>query len=396
MDRNYLWVSPYNSASEAGLDTFPESVKIYDTTLRDGEQTIGVCFDAQDKVRIAKLLDNIGVKQIEAGMPIVSETDKQAVAEVVKAVKNAEVWTLCRCTRKDIDASFEAGVRNIICEIATSPHKIKAYGYTEENVLHKITDTLQYAKSKGMKTAFFAVDGTRAELGFLQKAYEAAVFEGGAGEVVLVDTLGVATPETMYYLTKKVRSWVPVPLAVHCHNDFGMGVACTIAAVRAGATTVHVTVNGLGEKTGNADLAEVVFALEGLYGVNTNIDLKGLLELSKTVEEITNVVMSPLKPVVGKTVFQRESGVTVTQLISYPPAVEGYAPELIGSQREILLSKKSGTGSIEYFLERMEISAGPEQVNEILRRVKELGIAKKGLVSQAEFNKIVSEVYLAG
>lgn len=392
MDSKYLWVSPFNSSPEVSLDMFPESVEIYDTTLRDGEQTIGVCFDAQDKVKIATMLDKLGVKRIEAGMPIVSEADKQAVAEVVKAVKNAEVWTLCRCTRKDVDASYEAGVRNVICEVATSPYKMKAYGYTEEDVLHKIVDTLQYAKSKGMKTAFFAVDATRADLGYLEKAYKAAVFEGGASEVVLVDTLGVATPETMYYLTKKVKSWVSVPLAVHCHNDFGMGVACTIAAVRAGATTVHVTVNGLGEKTGNADISEVVFALEGLYGVNTNINLKGLIELSKTVEEITHVAMCPLKPVVGKNVFQRESGVTVAQLVAYPPAVEGYAPELIGAQREILLSKKSGKGSIEHLLEKHGISAKPEQVNEILKRVKDLGIAKKGLVTQEEFNSIVSAV----
>ena len=394
MDSKYLWVSHYNSEPEISLDQLPKSVEVYDTTLRDGEQTIGVWFDAEDKVKIAKLLDKMGVKRIEAGMPIVSEADKPAVAEVVKAVKNAEVWTLCRCARVDVDASYEAGVKNVICEVATSPYKMKAYGYTEDEVLHKIVDTLLYAKSKGMNTAFFAVDATRADLGFLEKAYKAAVFEGGAGEVVLVDTLGVATPETMYYLTKKVKSWVPVPVAVHCHNDFGMGVACTVAAVRAGASTVHVTVNGLGEKTGNADIAEVVFALEGLYGINTNIDLKCLPGLSRVVEEITNVVMSPLKPVVGKNVFLRESGVTVAQLVAYPPSVEGYAPELIGSQREIVLSKKSGKGSIEHFLEKAKISAKPEQVAEILKRVKDMGIAKKGLVSQKEFNGIVSEVVL--
>ncbi len=392
MDSSYLWISHFNSDPAVSQEPLPQTVEIYDTTLRDGEQTIGVCFDAQDKVRIATLLDRIGVKRIEAGMPIVSEADKQAVAEVVKAVKNAEVWTLCRCAREDVDASHEAGVKNVICEVATSPYKMKAYGYTEEDVLHKIVDTLQYAKSKGMKTAFFAVDATRADVGFLEKAYKAAVFEGGASEVVLVDTLGVATPETMYYLTKKVKSWVPVPLAVHCHNDFGMGVACTVAAVRAGAATVHVTVNGLGEKTGNADIAEVVFALEGLYGISTNIDLKGLLGLSKAVEEITSVMMSPLKPVVGKNVFQRESGVTVAQLVAYPPAVEGYAPELIGSQREIVLSKKSGKGSIEHFLKKAGVSAKSDQVSEILKRVKNLGIAKKGLVSQEEFDVIVSEV----
>ena len=201
MENQQWWVSPINFKPGVIADPLPASVSIYDTTLRDGEQTIGVCFDAQDKVRIARMLEDIGVKRIEAGMPIVSQEDKEAVAQVVQALKQSQVWTLCRCTRKDIDASYEAGVRDVICEVATSPLKMKAYGYTEEDVLNKIVDTLEYGRGKGMNTAFFAVDATRAELEFLEKAYKSAVFQGGASEVVLVDTLGVATPETIYYLS---------------------------------------------------------------------------------------------------------------------------------------------------------------------------------------------------
>ncbi|MGE5485900.1 MAG: LeuA family protein [Ignavibacteriales bacterium] len=385
-------LSPLNSSKEVMRKPLPASVPIYDSTLRDGEQTIGVCFSPEERVRIAKELEAIGVKRIEAGMPVVSAEDKQAVSEVVKTIKKSQVWTLCRCTRKDVEASAEAGVKNVLCEIATSPFKMRAYGYTEEGVLGKIVDTLKYASSNGMYTAFFAVDATRADLKFLERAYKAAVLEGGAREVTLVDTLGVASPETIEYMAELIQGWVKVPLMVHCHNDFGMAVACSVAAVKAGASMVHVTVNGLGEKTGNADLAEVVFALEGLYGINTGINLNGLIHLSKMLEEITHVHMSPLKPVVGKTVFQRESGVTVAQLVAYPPSVEGYSPELIGAEREIMLSKKSGASSIEHFLAKNGLKASPEKVNEILAGVKSLGIKKRGLVTEQEFLDIAKAV----
>lgn len=392
MSDEQWWVSPLNFSPEVIKDPLPASVGIYDSTLRDGEQTIGVCFDAEDKVRIALELEAAGVKRIEAGMPIVSEQDREAIAEVVRVVKNAEVWTLCRCNRKDVDASLAAGVRYAMCEMATSPHKIKAYSYTEDRVLKAVVDTVRYAVDNGMYTAFFAVDATRADLGFLEKVYKSAVFEAGAKEVTVVDTLGVASPEAMYYLTRKVKDWVGVPVMAHCHNDFGMAVACTVAAVKAGATTVHVTVNGLGEKTGNADIAEVVFALEGLYRVKTGINLKRLKRLSKMLAETTRIGVSPLKPVVGDYVFLKESGVTVAQLVEYPPAVEGYSPDLVGSTREILLSKKSGKASVEYFLSREGVNATPEQVGRIVEMVKALGLKKKGLVTLEEFREIVKQV----
>jgi isopropylmalate/homocitrate/citramalate synthase len=387
-----FWVSELNRKPEVlGATHFPGRLKIYDTTLRDGEQTIGVVFTKEDKLQIAKALDDLGVDRIEAGMPVVSKEDKEAVELIVKAGLKAEIWGFCRAVRADIDACIDVGVTRIICEIASSSHKMKAYNFTPEGVLGKVVDCIQYAKDRGLYVAFFAVDATRADLGYLETIYGKAVEEGKADEVVMVDTLGVANPETMFYLTRKLREWVSVPIMTHCHNDFGMSTACTMASVKGGAECAQVTINGLGEKTGNADLAETVIAAK-LYGIPVSIDLKKIKPVATLVEKISRIPVSPLKPVVGENVFKRESGVTVAQLITYPPAVEGYSPELVGRDREVLLGKKSGKKSIEYKLGELGKDANPDQVDEMVKKVKELGIKKKGLLSDEDFKRIVDEV----
>jgi len=386
------WVSELNQNPEVlGENHFPGRLKIYDVTLRDGEQTIGIVFDKEEKLQIAKMLDELGVDRIEAGMPVVSKEDKEAIELILMADLKAEIWGFCRAVKGDIDACIDVGVKHIICEIATSPYKMKAYNFTPQGVLDKVVDCLQHAKSRGLYTAFFAVDATRADLQYLETIYRRAVEEGKADEVVMVDTLGVATPETMFYLTRKLREWVNVPIMTHCHNDFGLGTACTIASVKGGADYAHVTINGLGEKTGNADLAETAIAAK-LYGIPISIDLKRLYATAKLVEKISKIPLSPLKPVVGETVFKRESGVAVAQLVQFPPAVEGYSPELLGRQREILMGKKSGKKSVEYKLEKLNRKATPDQVEKILEKVKALGIKKKGLVNEDEFRNIIKEV----
>lgn len=391
-DKEFWWVSELNRNPEVLGESFlPRRLKFYDTTLRDGEQTIGVSFSKEEKLKIAKALDGLGIDRIEAGMPVVSREDKEAVELILREGLNAEIWGFCRAVKGDIDACVEVGIKHIICEIATSPYKMKANNFTPEIVLEKVVDSLQYAKSKGLYTAFFAVDATRTDLQFLKEVYLKAVEEGKADEVVMVDTLGVATPETMYYLTKRLREWVAVPIMTHCHNDFGMATACTLFSVKGGAECVQVTVNGLGEKTGNADLAEVAIAAH-LYGIPLSLDLKKLYPVAKLVENISKISISPLKPVVGENVFKRESGVTAAQLISYPPAVEGYSPELLGREREVLLSKKSGRRSIEYKLKKLNISVDLSKIDKILEKVKELGIKKKGIVTDEEFKKIVEEI----
>lgn len=391
-DDKYLWVSELNKNSEIlGESHFPKKLKFYDTTLRDGEQTSGVTWDKEEKLQIAKVVDELGVQRIEGGMPVVSREDKEALELILDAGLNAEIWGFCRAVRGDIDACVDVGVKHIVCEISTSPAKMHAYNFTPEKVLSKALDCVQYAKSKGLYIAFFAVDATRSDLDFLEKIYTLTVEEGGADEVVIVDTLGVATPESMFYLTRRLREWVNVPIMTHCHNDFGMATACTMFSLKGGAECAQITVNGLGEKTGNADIAETAIAAK-LYGMEVDIDMKKLYKAAKLVEQLTRIPISPLKPVVGENVFKRESGVAVAQLITYPPAVEGYSPELLGRDREILLSKKSGKKSIEYTLDRLSIQATSDQADAILLKVKELGVKKKGHVSDDEFKEIARTV----
>ena len=391
-EEQYWWLSDFNLKPEVmGENHLPKRLKIYDTTLRDGEQTIGVSFDKNEKLEIAKMLDAMGVDRIEAGMPVVSKEDRDAIELILKAGLKAEIWGFCRAVKGDVEACADVGMKHVVIEIATSHYKMKANNFTPDGVLGKVLDSIQYAKSRGLYVAFFAVDATRADLSYLETIYKKAVNEGKADEVVIVDTLGVATPETMFYLTRRLREWVKVPIMTHCHSDFGLGTACSFASVKAGADCIHVTINGLGEKTGNADIAEIAIAAK-LYGIDVNIDMKKLYQTAKYVEKISKIPISPMKPVVGDFVFKRESGVTAAQVISFPPAVEPYSPELLGREREVLLSKKSGKRSVEYRLEKLNVKATSEQTEEILKKIKDLGVKKKGLVTDDEFKGIIKEV----
>ncbi len=394
MDKNGFWLSLYNEVPEVKkqLAGMKKKVKIYDTTLRDGEQSIGVSMDAADKLAIAKRLAQAGVDRIEAGFPASTEEDKIATKRIVDEVKDAEIWGFARCNVNDIKVCLETGVKHLVCEIATSPEKMKAWDLAEEVILKRIRDAVSFAKQENLYTAWFAVDATRANPEFLKKCYQTAVKDCGADEIVLVDTLGVATPEAMGYLTRLVKSWVDVPVAVHCHNDFGLAVACTIACLKEGADSAHVTVNGLGEKTGNADIAELAVALHGLYGIETNLKLTELPGLSKLVEGITKIPVSPMRPVVGDMVFTRESGLVVAQMEKYPPSVEGYAPEVVGRSRAVVLGKKSGKASVEHALKEAGLTVAADKAEALLAAVKSLGAKKKGLVTAEEFKQLATSL----
>jgi isopropylmalate/homocitrate/citramalate synthase len=388
-----IYVSPYNFIKEVvGEVRLPEKVGLYDCTLRDGEQVPGLVFRKDEKIRIARALDDLGVQRIEVGMPVASPEDREVAKELVKMGLQAELWGFARCVKGDVDACIECDLSSIICEIAVSDLKMKAYGFTKERVLQSVINTITYAKEHGLRVAFFNVDMTRTSLDFLKEVNVAAVKEAHADEVVAVDTLGVATPEAFYYLVKKLKEWVNVPIHVHCHNEFGLATALSIAGVKAGAEWIHVTVNGIGERSGNTDLAEVAMALYLLYGKDIGIRYEKLCEISRLVQELSGIKMPPNKPVVGDCVFKRESGVAVLQLLNYPPSVEPYPPELVGGKREIVLGKKSGTHAVEWKLREMGFSATKEQVAAILERVKAYSIKKKGPLTDDEFAEIAKEV----
>jgi isopropylmalate/homocitrate/citramalate synthase len=363
-------------------------VGLYDTTLRDGEQTVGVVLDPEQKLEIARLLDDLGVDRIEAGFPRVSQDDWDAVKLVAGAGLRAEVWGFSRAVPADLETLVELGVRASVIESPISDLKLDAIGVDRDTMLGRITNAMRFAADHGITAAFFGVDSTRAHPDFYDRVYSAAV-EAGAAEVVVVDTLGIASSEAVADLVGRTVELVgDVPVHFHGHNDFGLATASAVAAVRAGATWVHGTINGMGERAGNANLGEVALTLRALYGVESNLDLARIRDVSARVQELSGYALEPWKPVTGETLFRRESGAVASQFHD-PPSIEPYSSALVGAERGLVLGKKSGLDSIRIKAEELGLDVPEERRAELLARVKELGMRKRGLVTDEEFRALV-------
>ena len=361
-------------------------VGLYDTTLRDGEQAVGVALDPEQKLEIARLLDGLGIERIEAGFPRVSADDARAIELIAGAGLSAEIWGFSRAVQADVEALVELGLTSSVIEAPLSDLKLKAYGVDRDEMLERIRRTVSLAAGHGITVAYFGVDGTRADLDFLERAYTAAV-EAGAREAVVVDTLGIATPEAAAFLVERVSGWVDVPIHWHGHNDFGLATAAAVAAAQAGAKWIHGTINGMGERAGNASLPEVALALEALYGISTNLKLDRAREVSTRVRELSGYELEPWKPLVGETLFRRESGAVASQFHD-PPSIEPYAAALVGADRSLVLGKKSGLDSIRIKCAELGLEVPAEQHADLLARVKQLGAEKRGLVSDEEFRQL--------
>jgi isopropylmalate/homocitrate/citramalate synthase len=388
-----VWTTPLNEMDsvQKGFDR-SKTIRFYDTTLRDGEQSTGVCFSANDKFEIACKLSELGIGRIESGFPRVSEEDTQAVKRILDAGLKSEIWGFARALKADIDAHLELGTQYTLIEITTSDTKMKAFGFTREKVMNSVVDAMKYAKDKGIKRVnFFAVDSTRSDLGYLRDIYGAAL-EAGADEISMVDTIGVCAPETAEYLIRQVKSWFPnTPLHWHGHNDFGLATASAIAAVRGGADWIQGTINGMGERAGNAYLCEVALALQFLYHVPVEMDLSKAREVSNLVQKHGKYTVDSWKPVVGKFIFTRESGGVAAQF-HQPSAIEPYSAEILSASRHIALGKKSGLANIKIKLDELGLSAPAEKHGAILERVKSLGTAEKRLVTDDEFRAMVTDL----
>ena len=380
---NGVWTGALNDAYAIG-----GRVGLYDTTLRDGEQTVGVVLDPEQKLEIARLLDDLGVDRIEAGFPRVSQDDWDAVKLVAGAGLRAQVWGFSRAVPADLEALVELGVPASVIESPISDLKLDAIGVDRGTMLGRITSAMRFAADHGIHAAFFGVDSTRAEPDFYDRVYVAAV-EAGAREVVVVDTLGIASPEAVADLVGKTVEWVGpgVPVHFHGHNDFGLATGSAVAAVRAGATWIHGTINGMGERAGNANLGEVALTLRALYGVGSNLRLDRIRDVSERVQELSGYTLEPWKPVTGETLFRRESGAVASQFHD-PPSIEPYSSELVAAERGIVLGKKSGLDSIRIKAEELALDVPEEARAALLARVKELGTRKRGLVTDEEFAEL--------
>jgi isopropylmalate/homocitrate/citramalate synthase len=379
-----IWTGSLNDAYAIG-----GRVGLYDTTLRDGEQTVGVVLDPDQKLEIARLLDELGIDRIEAGFPRVSADDWAAVELIASAGLRAEVWGFSRAVPADLEALVELGVRRSVIESPISDLKLQAIGVSRETMLERITRAMRFAADHGIHAAFFGVDSTRAEPDFYAQVYAAAV-EAGAREVVVVDTLGIAAPEAVADLVGRTVELVGPDVSVHFHghNDFGVATASAVAAVRAGARYVHGTINGMGERAGNANLGEVALTLRALYGVESGLRLDRIRAVSERVRELSGYALEPWKPVTGDTLYRRESGAVASQFHD-PPSIEPYSSALVGAQRAIVLGKKSGLDSIRIKAEELGLDLPEERRAEVLAAVKQLGAEKRGLVTDEELRRIV-------
>ena len=389
-----IWTSDLNRTDDI-LSRFDRSkaVHFYDTTLRDGEQSVGVCFTPEEKFDIACRLSDLGVSRIESGFPRVSADDTAAVKRILGAGLQSEIWGFSRAVKADVDAHIELGTEHVLIEISTSDMKIKAYGFTRDSVLQRVTDAIRHAKDNGIKTVnFFAVDSTRSDLGFLQDVYSTAI-EQGADEVSVVDTIGVCSPEAVERLIGEVSSWVgpDIPIHWHGHNDFGMATASAVAAVRGGARWIQGTINGMGERAGNADICEVALALQCLYDMPVELDLTRARDTSKVVQKAGGYNVDGWKPVVGEFLYTRESGAVANQF-HIPQAIEPYSSEVVDAERRIVLGKKSGLSNVKLKGEELGLDIPEDKRAGVLAEVKDLGTRNARLVTDEEFRDIVARI----
>jgi len=348
-------------------------VRIFDTTLRDGEQTPGVSFTPEEKLEIAVQLDKLGVDAIEAGFPSASEGEQKAMKDLMAAGLKAEVCALTRTMKNDINAAISCNVDSIHTFISTSDVQMKyALNMTPEQVLQATADSVQYIKDHGFICEFSPMDATRTDPAFLEKICRASE-EAGADRINIPDTVGIMAPRAMEKLIRDLGAVVKTPLSVHCHNDFGLAVANSLAGVVGGASQVHVAVNGLGERAGNASLEEVVMGLQLIYKMKTGINTPLLYGTSRLVSRLTGVMIQPNKAIVGENAFAHESGIHTRGVTVKPITFEPFSPEVVGRRRKLIAGKLAGRHGIKAELEESGFSPTDVQLKQIVNRVKDLG-----------------------
>lgn len=355
----------------ARLRSIPDPIVFWDETLRDGEQTPGVHFSPEEKLRVATLLSDIGISVVNAGIPVVSEEEARAVKLLAGAGLKCHILAAARTVPSDVDAVIRSGATHIAIFVAASQvhlrYKLKM---TQEEVRDASLRTVRQAKDAGLHVAFVTEDTVRAPFDFVERLYR-DVQDAGADRLVVADTVGIMTPLTFrWYLTEFQRRVRPKDLSVHCHDDLGLAAANTLTAVECGARAPHVCVNGLGERAGNASLEEVVLELEALYGVRTGIKTERLTELSRLVEELSGIPVAPNKALVGYNAFSHEAGIHTHGILANTLTYEPLQPARVGARRQMILGKHTGKAAIVEKLKERGLTASDPLLLELLQRIK--------------------------
>lgn len=393
------FTSPWNWLPDVRKPmNFPKTIKIHDVTLRDGEQQTKVVFRREEKVAIAKKLAAMGVHRIEAGMPAVSPQDRAAISDIAALGLKSQIFSFARCVVGDIKAAKECGATGVIVEIPSSDHIIKnAYGWTVDRAMKSSIDATLAAKELGLYTVFFTIDSTRTEVNRLMDIALQVASEGHMDAYTIADSFGGVGPEAVYSVVKQVVKKLKKPVEIHCHMDYNLGVANTIAALQAGASVAQVTITGLGERAGNVPLEDTVLALKTMYGVDLGIKTELFCETSKFVLDLAKVTIPGNRPIVGDLLYQIESGIVAgffrKAREKHPLEYVPFSPELVGQKPVgIVIGKNSGLPSVQEWCEKMKIDATEEQMMAMIPLIKEKSFKKKDLLTEDEFRKIADQI----
>ncbi len=364
---------------------------LVDTTLRDGEQTAGVVFSNREKLRIAKMLDNLGVHQIEAGIPVMGGDEKEVIKEIVGYKLNASIMAWNRANVEDIKHSLECGVDAVAISISTSDihitHKLKT---SREWVLKNMTEAVKFAKKQGLYISVNAEDASRTEMDFLvQFAEEARA--AGADRLRFCDTIGTLEPFKTYRIITELIEKTDMAIEMHTHNDFGMATANTLAGLKAGAQFLGVTINGLGERAGNAALEEVAMALKHLFDINLGMQTKDFRNLCEYVARASGRQLYPSKPIVGANTFAHESGIHADGVLKHPETYEIFRPEDVGLERQIVIGKHSGSKAIKMKFVEYGIDLSDEEAADLLKSVRAVTVDLKRTLFDKELMYIYED-----
>lgn len=365
------------------------SLKIDDTTLRDGEQTAGVVFANEEKVRIAKLLDKVGVHQIEAGIPAMGGDEKEVIKRLAKLNLKASILAWNRAVIDDIKHSIDCGVDAVAISIAVSDIHIQLKLKKDRQwVLDSVSKAVDFAKKHNLYVSVNAEDGSRADLDFLIQ-FGLNAKAAGADRLRFCDTIGVLDPFETYRIIKELVKEVNLEIEMHTHNDFGMATANALAGIKAGATWINTTVNGLGERAGNAALEEVVMALKYIGHVDLGFKTEMFRELSEYVAQASARLVPAWKAIVGTNVFAHESGIHADGILKNPKTYEAFSPEEVGLTRQLVLGKHSGSHAIIAKFKEYGIELSEKEAQEILADVRRLAVQLK----RALFDKEIMYIY---